>query len=471
MATFPRVGVLQAPLADVYGMQHDIEANDPLRQALGLAGDVAGRYNRRAEYAQASGAPNPPQTIGQMAGGVAKRAWSALTGGSSEEDNARAKEPQSVLLPAPDWSEMARIDPERARFDRSMFESGENRKARGEEIQARERMASAELKSEADIEAQKLAAKEQSASSLDELQQLWKDNTRGLTEAKRSQDSAAVAMYQGNLDRLQPLLQSKAPEVWGPPGAVSQPDASSEDFRARKNAARSEGFAEISQYATDKDKNGVVDSPKGWVQAFSTIRDKYGVSDADMADVTRAWEAAVKNLEDAHRARMDREEVQYSRGRQKSQDELALADKRAAVGALLLAYNNLQTNPSDKTYKSSALTSILRRESGAAIGASEFMGRMKEWLPPEKYQKLQDEMSGVGMLVAGKLAPNAADIWQSKIADRYLDDVDTRKLLSFMDAMIPSYAKPKDGKKEKQSATEETAVQRLRRLRAARGVK
>lgn len=448
MATFPRVGVLQAPLANVYDMQREIEANNPIRQALGLAGDVAGRYNKRAEYAQASGMLNPPKTLGQMAGGAIKSAWNAVTGGSSEEDNAQAGSDQGGLLMAPNWSEMARIDQDRARFDRSNFESEEARKARGEELQSRERMASAELKSKADIEAQKLAAKAQSASSLDELQQLWKDNTRGLTEAKRSQDSAAVAMYQGNLDRLQPLLQSKAPEVWGQPGSTKQVDTNSEDFKIRKDAARSEGFSELSRYAIDEDKNGVVDSPEGWVQAFSSIRDKYGVSDADMADVSRAWDAAVKRIEDAHRERMEREDVQYSRSRQKSQDELSLADKKAAVGALMLAYNNLQTDPTDKTYKSSALTSILRRESGAAIGASEFMGRMKEWLPPEKYQKLQNEMSGLGMLVAGKLAPNAADIWQSKIADKYLDDVDTGKLLRFMDAMIPSYAKPKAASKK-----------------------
>lgn len=468
MATFPRVGVLQAPLTNVYDMQREIEANNPLRQALGLAGDVAGRYNKRAEYAQASGMLNPPKTLGQMAGGAIKSAWNAVTGGSSEEDNAQAGSDHGGLLMAPNWSEMARIDQDRARFDRSNFESEEARKARSEELQSMERMASEELKSKADIEAQKLAAKEQSASSLDELQQLWKDNTRGLTEAKRSQDSAAVAMYQGNLDRLQPLLQSKAPEVWGQPGSTKQVDTTSDDFKIRKDAARSEGFSELSRYAIDKDKNGVVDSPERWVQAFSSIRDKYGVSDADMADVSRAWDAAVKRIEDAHRERMEREDVQYSRSRQKSQDELSLADKKAAVGALLLAYNNLQTNPTDKTYKSSALTSILRRESGAAIGASEFMGRMKEWLPPEKYQKLQNEMSGLGMLVAGKLAPNAADIWQSKIADKYLDDVDTGKLLRFMDAMIPSYAKPKAASKEKK---DESTVQRLRRLRAARGKK
>lgn len=447
MATFPRVGVLQAPLTNVYDIQREIEANNPLRQALGLAGDVAERHNKRAEYAQASGMLHPPKTLGQMAGGAIKSAWSAVTGDSGEEDDAQAGSDHGGLLMAPNWSEMARIDQDRARFDRSNFESEEARKARGEELQSRERMASEELKSKADIEAQKLAAKEQSASSLDELQQLWKDNTRGLTEAKRSQDSAAVAMYQGNLDRLQPLLQSKAPEVWGQPGSTKQVDTNSDDFKNRKDAARSEGFSELSRYAMDKDKNGVVDSPERWVQAFSSIRDKYGVSDADMADVSRAWDAAVNRIEDAHRERMAREDVQYSRSRQKSQDELSLADKKAAVGALLLAYNNLQTNPTDKTYKSSALTSILRRESGAAIGASEFMGRMKEWLPPEKYQKLQNEMSGLGMLVAGKLAPNAADIWQSKIADKYLDDVDTGKLLRFMDAMIPSYAKPKAASK------------------------
>lgn len=300
---------------------------------------------------------------------------------------------------------------------------------------------------ERDIRQQAVSQKTLFKNDLTRLEQLWKDNTRALVDAKnRGASKTEIDMYEGNIKRLENQLKVMSPETWGEvtPTVGGTTTVTDEEHKRNVQLAKDLGKAEVDK-AVDEDKNGVLDNYDEISYMLTEIKDKYGVSEKDMQNVNdllaKKVEKASKNFSgDTAKAEEVRKKTDFSR---------KLADDIAAVGTLRLARDNLKANPNDKTAKSSALTSILRKESGAAIGASEFMGRMKEWLSASDYQQLQDDMSGLGMLVAGRLSPNASEIFQSKIADNYMDKVNANKMLQFLEYIIPDYAKGEKGADKK----------------------
>lgn len=179
-----------------------------------------------------------------------------------------------------------------------------------------------------------------------------------------------------------------------------------------------------------KDTSETPDASK--IQALAR-KQKYDLSEGNATSIAKSLDEKVnaRNTRKSELAEESRKAGSYAR---------QLAKDKAEVGALSLAYNKLSTNPNDKTYKSSALTSILRKESGASIASSEFLGRMREWLPAADYENLINDMNSIGMLVAGKMSDNAAELFANRIANNYLDKVDTGKMLEFMFASLPDYA-------------------------------
>ncbi len=198
----------------------------------------------------------------------------------------------------------------------------------------------------------------------------------------------------------------------------------------------------------------------------------------ERGQIARELKAAEENNfnRDITKRRLAQDEKQIAESKQKN-----LEDDVAKYGSLQLAYNNLLKDPNDKTAKSSALTSVLRMESGAAIGDSEFLGRMKEWLSPADYQNLLNDMTGAGILVAGAISQNVAEANTKRIIDSYMDRVNTSKVIEFTRSKPPKRVlnvwdkeAPKPTTQQKQGAhggRQETALERARRLKAERGGK
>lgn len=337
--------------------------------------------------------------------------------GSTEVAETKIKAPRMSEMEA--WSEMNRLDPQRATFDYNRVQN--QKKADIETLKALGKDANLDdIRATHNAYLQFLATLEQRG--------VQPDDPRYLAAKKNVEFTAGLMADRGLL----------------PTTDVDNPTETPEEKKLKEaniKTARDKADEIITKELVDADNDGYVDTGSATIvkKKLSDLALEYNINinDQKWKDVYDWYDTKANALEKATKGKREKADE----ARRNSEFARKLADDRAAVGALALAYKKLQTNPNDKTYKSSALTSILRKESGASIGSSEFMGRMKEWLSPSDYQSLQDDMSGVGMLIAGKLSDNAADIWGSKIADKYLDKVNSDKLFEFVGAILPDYAK------------------------------
>lgn len=346
------------------------------------------------------------------------------------------------MLRAPNWSEMYRIDPKRAKFDYG--------RAQNEAVLAQKEEA-AQAKME--LMQAKMEAKANTATSLDELQQLWKDNQRGLVQARKDQDKTSAAMYQGNIDRLLPILQEKAPAVWGNPPAKKageQPPHDGADgsqtpagVPTPKQSALTEAYDKVDTLV-DNDKNGTVDNLVAVDRAIKAIRDKYGVSDSDMQDVYNQIDLVKGQFSD-----------EAERTRQKKQDDLdnslkiqAAANTGGAVDARMAQtkIDALAKDPSSQPARSDAVLWIMRKNSGAMIGPNEILQYMQGKLPADKYAELTEKLSPTGMkallgLVTNKL--NDAQI--TKITADYIPYLQVDGILTDLGVYTNSKTPPPSG--------------------------
>ena len=325
------------------------------------------------------------------------------------------------MLQSPNWSEMYHLDPERAKYDWT-----------------REREGTALA-----LDAAKLAQEAGQASSLEELQQLWKDNTRALDTARKNQDSVGMKMYQDNIDRLVPLLQEKAPAVWGkaatPASAETDPATTGAgegaDGTTPKQRAHTEAYTQV-DLLTDADKNGTIDNLLAVDRAIKGIRDKYGVSDADMQDVYAQVELAKSKAKEEKEAR--------ERDRQTALDNKLKNEAAARSGgaqderAALLRINKLQKEPTPQN-KSDAILWVMRKRSGAKIDPDEFLQYLKGGVDDATYAEITKDLSPsgisvwLGTLIDGKLSESQVRTITDKYAARVNPSFLTEDLGTFVD--------------------------------------
>jgi hypothetical protein len=320
------------------------------------------------------------------------------------------------MLQSPDWSEMYRLDPERAKYDWTRAKDAEA-VALGRD----------KLSQEASVEAAKLAQKAGQASSLEELQQLWKDNNRGLVEARKVQDPVATKMYQENIARLLPLLQEKAPTVWGSP--TNHPskdgvetDTGTDEFKNRKAFAKTE-VSDLLKTGKDEDSDGNLDNFVALYGAIDDIREKYNLSDADMAAANKLFDALVKQTEAVAKAKRNKMESDRAFAlQQKSQTQSGGAiDQRMGANKL----KALQENPDSEPVRADAVLWIMRKNSGAMIGPTEILQYMQGKLPADRYRQLTDELSPTGMRAILGLVTNKLDDAQiTQITAKYIPYLD-----------------------------------------------
>lgn len=325
------------------------------------------------------------------------------------------------------WSEMYRLKPEQAKFDYTRIQNAE--------VLAQK--------------AQELAIKAQDKStSTEELQQLWKDNQRALTEARKNQDATAIKMYEDNLARLTPILQERNPELWGTPktkNAGAGEDTDPEETNTNKDAAIAEATTAIGGLVDIKENkgagNGVPDNRGAIKQKLATIRDKYGITDLDMKDAYDLLDTESQRIADDYKAKLEAEaeargESRQSReeSRQNKQDRIS-QDKE--YKPMWSSIQLLKANPNDKTQKRATLNIALRVESGAAIAASEFDQMMSQTLPPDKYAQFKSETTGLATYLASLVSDTAMKEYLASVAEKYLGDVDSTKLYNYVDAKIP----------------------------------
>lgn len=345
--------------------------------------------------------------------------------GNTEVADTKIKAPRMSEMEA--WSEMYRLKPEQAKFDYTRIQNAEVLAQKAQELA--------------------IKAKDKSTAT-EELQQLWKDNQRALTEARKNQDATAIKMYEDNIARLTPILQERNPEIWGTPktknaGAVE--DTDQEKTNTNKDAAIAEATTAIYGLVDVKENkgagNGVPDNRGAIKQKLATIRDKYGITDLDMKDTYDLLDTESQRIADDYKAKLEKEEEARiesretrEESRQNKQDRIA-QDKE--YKPMWSSIQLLKANPNDKTQKRATLNIALRVESGAAIAASEFDKLMSQTLPPDKYEQFKSETTGLATYLASLVSDTAMEEYLASVAEKYLGDVDSTKLYDYVDAKIP----------------------------------
>ena len=105
-------------------------------------------------------------------------------------------------------------------------------------------------------------------------------------------------------------------------------------------------------------------------------------------------------------------------------------DERVAdAGALLRALEKLESGDATANNKSEAITTILRKESGAAIGQEEYQNRVQDLLGPDDYRRMTSELTGLGLTFASWLDSGMGDQRVTAIYRKYLEKVPESGLL------------------------------------------
>lgn len=416
--------MLSAPILETSGEK---DAEDPLAggmsrdRGMSLVPPAQGMsLMAPGEISQTGDRVSFPTTV------VGEPSRPAATEQNAPAEGATGPAVASGMLQAPDYSEMYRLNPNRATFDYTREKNAEVLAQKAEAAQARMELMQA-----------KMEAKANAGSSLEELQQLWKENQRALVQARKDQDPASTKMYEDNIARLLPILQEKAPNVWGAPpekkdqGGVTPPPGggtkkTAEQLAADRTAAVKEGYAVLRELGVDNLPDGVIDDVLALERKLGEIRTKYGVSAADMQEVT----AAREKLETTLKSKYDAAEKKKSDQLDRKLKEEAAAGATWSINKerAKQAYMDLQRSPDDFTYRTEALDLLLRSETGAAISKGETLSRLVTLLGPEKGKEVMNSISGIPGFIATKL--QADEQFTAGLVAKYVDELDMNRVFA-----------------------------------------
>ena len=123
--------------------------------------------------------------------------------------------------------------------------------------------------------------------------------------------------------------------------------------------------------------------------------------------------------------------------REAKEDKRKMDERVADAGALLRALGKLESGDATANTKSEAITTILRKESGSAIGQEEYQNRVQDLIGPDDYRRMTDELTGLGLTFASWLNSGMGDQRVTAIYRKYLEKVPESELIDFTKALIP----------------------------------
>ena len=199
---------------------------------------------------------------------------------------------------------------------------------------------------------------------------------------------------------------------------------------------------EIKSKAIDSSpRDGVIDGEADLNSYVESIIQSYGLGENEPeAKRLRKYLADIKSeTRSIYEQSQKKEDKEYGRGLESVARKQKLDEATAKYGPLLYSIEELTNKPDDIASKATALTSVLRVESGAAIAESEFARRMQGWLTDEEYRQMIDEMTSMGIIAKGMFNPDVREADVNKITTRYLDKVNANEIIDFAKSSIPKY--------------------------------
>lgn len=174
------------------------------------------------------------------------------------------------------------------KMELARLESGEKLRSQGAGLQAaaesmmvNDPMSAFDLMDKAaqtDIDRDKVMLMGQTKSRITQLEQLWKDATRALRQARVDRDQPSIKKYEEQVASLESQLATMAPDTWG----THPQNKTTEDGNIKLAVA--EGNAYIDQ-AKDVNRDGKIDNVAKLEKDIATLVTKYNISEADIQEV------------------------------------------------------------------------------------------------------------------------------------------------------------------------------------------
>lgn len=284
-------------------------------------------------------------------------------------------------------------------------------------------------RAQTDIDRQRLMMQGQNKTRKTQLEQLWKDNTRALTQARKNQESPdIIKKYEDNIAAIETQLKEIDPYTWGASvGGGSGAGGTKENVEK----AVAEGKELVRNAVDVKDINGakgadgIIDDIALLETTISDLRTKYGISSADLSPVVNYLESKKDEIDKGYKAKLEKEDKAFEQAMKKRSE--AGASWSIQLERAKQAYNDLKANPSDFSYRNEALDVLLRNETGAAIAKQETMNRLSTLLPPSESLRMQESVGGVSGFLATKL--QADETFTANLVKNYLGKVDVDRVL------------------------------------------
>lgn len=271
------------------------------------------------------------------------------------------------------------------------------------------------------------------------LEQLWKDSARGYRQADYTGNEDDKLYYKDMMNKIQAELAVLDPSLWGGEGsgvaggAVGDPTV--EDNQNQTPAK--DILTEYDNMVKDTEpKDGVIDNASNILYNLKqTLLDNgYNTKSAEYQSLMDWWDN--KKVEVNEKYNEAKENKRYTEKQYKSDDV-----ERRKLASARTAYDYLLQNPESTANIVSALTALLRMESGAAIAENEYVGRSSGLLPADKYDEMIREMTSLSMVIGGRIAGGAfTNANTQRIFSKYASDVDIERLKKELSNALGRYA-------------------------------
>ena len=300
------------------------------------------------------------------------------------------------------------------------------------------------------------ASAPKSGGELDDVRSLL-NSARGkqsqlIAQGAQADDPQMVALDGEIAGYLEELRTSENPSVRTALNRTAQPVAPKD--AGAISTAITEANALIDA-AKDANNDGVVDDFSKLDRELGSIALKYGINqnDKDWQNVKTYLQSKKDEVKQSYSARVEKAE------RAKAEARAAKGDERAKAGdelsqdekykAMWNANQRLKAAPDDVTAKRTAMNLALRKETGAVIGADEFDAMMSTVLSTADYNRFKSETQSLKADLLGMANDDLREAYLKRIGERYLGNVDSGKLYTYMDDKIPDgyYKRAKAEKK------------------------
>lgn len=203
-----------------------------------------------------------------------------------------------------------------------------------------------------------------------QLEQLWKDATRSLRQARIDRDQPSIKKYEGQIKALEEQLATLAPDTWG-----NNKKPFDDDVDGNVSKAVAEGNLLVDS-AKDIDKDGKIDDVAKLDKDIAALVTKYNISEADIQEVKTYLQAKKDEIEGIQSGKLEKSEE----GRRIANENRArvndwrsknknIIDRLETVAMLGSSFGNL----TDKTNQLNVKKIRLRMASNESVNDSDII--------------------------------------------------------------------------------------------------